>query len=51
MLRVFKLASCKPGASRELDLRPQGLRSAKCYKLMFDNIIVVIGTQFIFFVF
>ena len=27
MLSVLKLVSCEPGASRELDLRPQGLRS------------------------
>ena len=48
---VFKLVSCKPGASRELDLRPQGLRSSKCSKLIFGNIIIVIGTNLIFFVF
>ena len=40
--------SCKPGASRELDLRPQGLRSSKCSKLIFGYIIVVIGTNLIF---
>ena len=51
MLSVFKLVSCKPGASRELDLRPQGLRRSKCSKLIFGNIIVVIGTHlsFLFF--
>ena len=41
MLSVFKLVSCKPGASRELDLRPQSLRSSLCSKLIFSNIIVV----------
>ena len=51
MLSVFKLVLCKPGASRELDLRPQGLRSSKCYKLIFGNIIVVIGKQFFVVVF
>ena len=30
---VQVLVSCKSGASRELDLRPQGLRSSKCSKL------------------
>ena len=43
--------SCKPGASRELDLRPQGLRSSKCSKLIFGNKIVVIGTNLIFLFF
>ena len=47
MLSVFKLVSCKPGASRELDLRPQSLRSSNCSKLIFG----VIGTHLIFFVF
>ena len=41
MLSVFKLVSCQPGASRELDLRAQGLKSSKCSKLIFGNIIVV----------
>ena len=41
MLGVFKLVSCKPEASRELALRPQGLRSSKYYKLIFGNITVV----------
>ena len=50
MLGVFKLVSCKPGASRELDLRPQGLRSSKCSKLIFGNVIVV-RFKFDFFVF
>ena len=40
---MFKLESCEPGASRELGLRPQGLRSFKCSKLIFGNITVVIG--------
>ena len=37
----FKLVSCKLGASRKLALRPQGLRSYKCYKLIFGSIAVV----------
>ena len=46
MLSVFKLVSkCHvnlwPG--------PQGLRGSKCHKLIFGNIIVVIGTIFDFF--
>ena len=39
----FECRVCKPGASRELGLRPQGLRSFKCSKLIFGNITVVIG--------
>ena len=38
---LSKLVSCQPGASRELDLRAQGLKSSKCSKLIFGNIIVV----------
>ena len=38
VLSVFKLVSCKPGASRELDLRPQSLGSSKCSKLIFGYI-------------
>ena len=34
MLSVFKLVSCKPEASRELTLRPQGLRSSTFSKLV-----------------
>ena len=53
MLSIFKLVSCKPGASRvrELALRlgPQGLRSYKCSKFIFGNIIVVIWDKFAFF--
>ena len=41
--QVNQYVSCKPGASRELDLRPQGMRSNKCSKLIFGNIIVVVG--------
>ena len=51
MLSVFKLLSCKPGASRELDLRPQGLRSSKRSKSIFGNITVVVGTNLIFLFF
>ena len=55
MLSVFKLVSCKPGASRELDLNSEapmaGLRSSECSKLSFGNIIIVIGTHFIYFLF
>ena len=35
----------------ELDLRPQGLRSSKCSKLIFGNIPIVIGTNLIFLFF
>ena len=53
MLSVFKLMPCKPGASRELDLRPPRpeLRSSKCSKLIFGNKLIVIGTHFIFLFF
>ena len=47
----FASVSCKPGASRELDLRPQGLRSSKYSKLIFGNVIIVEGTHFIFLFF
>ena len=42
MLIVFKLVSCKPGASRELDLRPPRpeMRRSKCSKLIFGNKII-----------
>ena len=43
---MFKLVSCKPGASMQgagsEAPKGQGLRNSKCYKLIFDNIIVVI---------
>ena len=48
MLSVFKLVSCKPGASRELALRPQGLRSLKNvlnYSFVID--VILIGTHLI----
>ena len=48
MLSVFKLVSCKPGASRELDLRPP--RPEKL-QIIFGNTIIVIGTHKSFFVF
>ena len=38
---VFKLVSCKPEASRELALRPQGLRSLTFSKLVFSYVIVI----------
>ena len=38
MLSVLKLVSPKSGASGELDLRPQGLRSFKCSKLILGQI-------------
>ena len=46
---MFKLVSCKPGASRELALSEApyiGLRSSKCSKLVFGyvNVIVVMLT-------
>ena len=31
MLSVFKLVSCKPGASRELDLRPKRPEKLKMF--------------------
>ena len=37
MLSVFKLVSCKHGAFRELALRPEGLRSSKCFKIIFKS--------------
>ena len=42
MLGVFKLVSCKPGASRELDLRPPRPEKLQIY-------IIVVGTNFIFY--
>ena len=39
MLSVLKLVSPKPGASGELDLRPQGLRSFKYSKLIVGKIL------------
>ena len=46
------LVSRKPGASRELDMRPlQGLRSSEYSKLSFCNTIVVIGTHLLFLFF
>ena len=51
MLSVFKLVSCKPGASRELAPRSPRPESSKCSKLIIGNIIVVIGTNLIFSVF
>ena len=49
MLSVLKLVSCKPEASRELNLKPQGLRSSKCSELIFGNKSIVIGTDFCFY--
>ena len=48
MLSVFKLVSCKPGPGRPGNwiCGPQGLRSSKCSKLSFGNIIIVIETHF-----
>ena len=53
MLSVFKLllVSCKPGASRELALRPQGLRSSTVSKLVFSYVIVVNRKNVILLVF
>ena len=50
MLSVFKLVSCKPGASRELArLRgPQGLRSSTSSKLVSSYVIVVNRNTFNF---
>ena len=46
MLGVFK-----PGASRELALRPPRPEKLKCSKCIFGNIIVVVGTNFIDFIY
>ena len=54
MLSAFKLMSCKPWASRELDLRPpRPEKLDKCSKLIFGNKIIVIRgrDKFYFFVF
>ena len=51
---AFKLMSCKPGASRELDLRPpRPEKLDKCSKLIFGNKIIVIRgrDKFYFFCF
>ena len=45
---MFKLASCKSEAARELALRPQGLRSSTFFKLVFSYVIVVNREQFNF---
>ena len=34
---MFKLVSCKPGASRELAPRPD---KPKCYKLVFGYVVI-----------
>ena len=59
MLSVFKFVSCKPEAYRELALRPprhpRPEKLKKCFTLvvclLYNNIIVVIGTHFILLVF